>query len=172
MRILQISSAEQFGGGERHVSELCRSLAEADISALRSRCPGFTQIKSETGPIELASLVERVGSEILVLNGRGGLEMTDNMRAGVSGFIVAPDVLPGVLRCWNAWQAGQNGAAERAYSDFLPAALFAMHSLEHLTCYGKRIFGRRIGIDIHDRAPALRPTQFGDALVAKWAQKN
>ena len=44
-----------------------------------------------------------------------------------------------------------------------------MQSLEHLICYGKRIFGARAGITIHDRAPALRPTEFGLSLVGHWA---
>jgi 2-keto-3-deoxy-L-arabinonate dehydratase len=45
-----------------------------------------------------------------------------------------------------------------------------MQSLEHLICYGKRIFGRRAGIPIHDRAPALRPTAFGLSLAERWAE--
>jgi 4-hydroxy-tetrahydrodipicolinate synthase len=32
-----------------------------------------------------------------------------------------------------------------------------MRSLEHLICYGKRIFAARAGIEVFDRAPALRP---------------
>ena len=95
--------------------------------------------------------------------------MTDCLRAGVQGFIVAPDVLPGVLACWRAWQSGDRTAAERAYADFLPAALFAMQSIEHLVCYGKRIFGLRHGMDIHDRSPALRPTDFGLTLARRHA---
>ncbi|MGL4239095.1 dihydrodipicolinate synthase family protein [Tabrizicola sp.] len=150
---------------------LGRSLSDDDIVALRARCPGFAQIKSETGAVDLDALVRRVGPDMTVLNGRGGLEMTDCLRAGVEGFIVAPDVLPGVLRCWRAWSAGDLAGAEAAYADFLPAALFGMQSLEHLICYGKRIFGRRAGIPIHDRAPAMRPTAFGLSLVRHWAAK-
>ena len=149
---------------------LGRALSDDDIAALRQRCANFTQIKSETGPIDLAGLVARVGPDLLVLNGRGGLEMTDNLRAGASGFIVAPDVLPGVLACWQAWQSGDQAAAEAAYAAFLPAALFAMQSLEHLTCYGKRIFGLRHGIVIHDRAPAMRPAAFGLDLARRYAK--
>jgi 2-keto-3-deoxy-L-arabinonate dehydratase len=44
-----------------------------------------------------------------------------------------------------------------------------MQSLEHLICYGKRIFARRAGLTVHDRAPALRPTPFGLTLVDHWA---
>ena len=148
---------------------LGRSLSEDDIMALRARCAGFTQIKSETGPVELAALVARVGADLMVLNGRGGLEMTDSLRAGARGFIVAPDVLRGVRACWDAWAAGDEAGALGAYEAFLPAALFGMQSLEHLSCYGKRVFGLRAGIPIHDRAPALRPTPFGLSLVARWA---
>ncbi len=148
---------------------LGRSLSDDDIVALRARCPGFTQIKSETGAVDLDALVRRVGADILVLNGRGGLEMTDCLRAGVRGFIVASDVLPGVLRCWRAWAAGDHAGAEAAYAAFLPAALFGMQSLEHLICYGKRIFCQRAGIAIHDRAPAMRPSDFGLMLARNWA---
>ena len=151
---------------------LGRSLSDDDIVALRSRCPGFTHIKSETSALDLDALVGRVGSDILVLNGRGGLEMTDCLRAGVQGFIVAPDVLPGVLRCWTAWQAGDHPKAEAEYARFLPAALFGMQSLEHLICYGKRIFGARAGITIHDRAPAMRPTDFGLSLAGNWTRQT
>ncbi len=151
---------------------LGRSLSDDDIVALRARCPGFTQIKSETGATDLHGLVARVGTDMAVLNGRGGLEMTDCLRAGVQGFIVAPDVLPGVLRCWHAWHAGDVKKAEAEYAAFLPAALFGMQSLEHLICYGKRIFGARAGIAIYDRAPALRPTDFGLSLARNWAAKT
>jgi 2-keto-3-deoxy-L-arabinonate dehydratase len=151
---------------------LGRSLSDDDIVALRARCPGFTQIKSETGATDLHALVARVGTDLVVLNGRGGLEMTDCLRAGVKGFIVAPDVLPGVLRCWHAWDAGDIEQAEAEYAAFLPAALFGMQSLEHLICYGKRIFGQRAGIAIHDRAPAMRPSAFGLDLTRSWATKR
>ena len=158
---LAIQNAPQYLG---------RSLSDADIVSLQHRCPGFTQIKSEAGPVELGDMVARLAGRIHVLNGRGGLEMTDCLRAGVSGFIVAPDVLPGVLACWQAWHDGDIAAAEQAYADFLPAALFAMQSIEHLICYGKRIFGLRHGITVHDRAPALRPTPFGLLMAERHAR--
>ncbi len=148
---------------------LGRSLSEADVAALAARCPGFTHVKAEGTAVDLAALVEALGARLAILNGRGGLEMTDCLRAGAAGFIVAPDVLPGVVACWRAWCAGDVAAAEAAYAAFLPAALFGMQSLEHLICYGKRLFGLRAGIAVHDRAPALRPTEAGLAMVRGWA---
>jgi len=147
---------------------LGRSLSAADVAALAARCDGFTHVKAEGSAVEMAGLVGMVGDRLCVLNGRGGLEMTDCLRAGAAGFIVAPDVLPGVVACWRAWQVGDVDGAEAAYQAFLPGALFGMQSLEHLICYGKRIFGWRAGITVHDRAPALRPTEAGLALARGW----
>lgn len=148
---------------------LGRSLSDDDISLLSKRCPNFTHIKSETSAVDLGSLVKRVDQAFTVLSGRGGLEMTDCLKSGCQGFIVAPDVLPGVVSCYRAWEDGQHAKAEIEYMKFLPAATFSMQSLEHLSCYGKRLFGLRSGIEIHDRSPALRPSEFGLALTRDWA---
>jgi 2-keto-3-deoxy-L-arabinonate dehydratase len=45
-----------------------------------------------------------------------------------------------------------------------------MQSLETLICYGKRLFAARAGLTVHDRGPALRPTEFGLSLVARHAE--
>jgi 2-keto-3-deoxy-L-arabinonate dehydratase len=105
-----------------------------------------------------------------VLSGRGGIEMTDQLRAGARGFVVAPDVLGGVVACWRAWEAGDEAGAEAAYAAFLPAATFGLQSLDHLHAYGKRVWGLRAGVAIHDRPPALAPTAFGLALARRWAE--
>ena len=148
---------------------LGRSLSAGDLATLTARCEGFTHVKAEGTAAELAALIAVAGERLTVLNGRGGLEMTDCLRAGAAGFIVAPDVLPGVVACWRAWAAGDVAGAERAYAAFLPGALFGMQSLEQLVCYGKRIFGARAGIAVHDRAPAMRPTAAGLAMARHWA---
>jgi 4-hydroxy-tetrahydrodipicolinate synthase len=157
---LAIQNAPQYLG---------RSLSGADMALLRQRLPHLTHVKAETTAVDLAGFTAAMGQGITVLNGRGGLEMTDCLRAGAHGFIVAPDVLEGVLACWRAWEAGDETRAEAAYASFLPAALFGMQSLEHLVAYGKRVWGLRTGQAIHDRAPALRPTEFGLSLTARWA---
>jgi 4-hydroxy-tetrahydrodipicolinate synthase len=158
---LAVQNAPQYLG---------RSLTGADMSSLRARLPHLTHVKAETSAVDLASFVGAMGEGIIVLNGRGGLEMTDCLRAGAQGFIVAPDVLGGVLDCWRAWVAGDEAGAEAAYATFLPGALFAMQSLEHLVAYGKRVWGLRTGEPIRDRAPALRPTEFGLRLTQRWAR--
>ena len=156
---LAVQNASQFLG---------RSLSGTDVAALKARLPNLTHVKAEMAAADLAGFIAACG-DIAVLNGRGGLEMTDSLRVGCRGFIVAPDVLPGVAACWRAWDAGDEAAAEAAYAAFLPGALFGMQSLEHLACYGKRVFGLRAGIAVHDRAPALRPSEAGLRLAARWA---
>jgi 4-hydroxy-tetrahydrodipicolinate synthase len=140
------------------------------MALLKARLPHLTHVKAETSAVDLRAFIAAIGTGTTVLNGRGGLEMTDCLRAGAQGFIVAPDVLEGVVACWRAWSAGDEAQAEAAYAAFLPAALFGMQSLEHLVAYGKRVWGHRAEVRIHDRAPALRPTEFGLELAQRWAR--
>jgi 2-keto-3-deoxy-L-arabinonate dehydratase len=157
---LAIQNAPQYLG---------RGLSGADVASLRSRLPHLTHVKAELPAVDLAAFIAALGPGITVLNGRGGIEMTDALRAGARGFIVAPDVAPGVVACWREWMAGDIAAAEAAYAAVLPVATFGMQSLEHLACYGKRVFAARHGLPVHDRAPALRPSAFGLDLVARYA---
>lgn len=157
---LAVQNAPQYLG---------RSLSGADVAGLGARID-LACVKAEMAAVDLAAFMAALGDGIAVLNGRGGLEMTDCLRAGCRGFIVAPDVLEGVLACHRAWGRGDEAGAEAAYAAVLPAATFAMQSLEHLHCYGKRVWGLRAGAPIHDRAPGLAPTPFGLALARRWAE--
>jgi hypothetical protein len=45
-----------------------------------------------------------------------------------------------------------------------------MSSIETFVCYGKRVVARRLGIEhVFDRAPCLRPTEFGMLTVERLA---
>jgi len=156
---IAIQNAPQFLG---------RSLSEADISNLRSRNPLINHIKAEVPATQLANLTASA-RDLTVLNGRGGFEMIDCLEAGCEGFIVAPEVIDRIVATYRRWHNGRLADAEASYVGFLPAALFTMQSLESLICYGKRLFGERARIAVHDRAPALRPSSFGSRQVAKYA---
>lgn len=67
------------------------------------------------------------------------------------------------------FRAGAEADAELLYARMLPAVTFVMQSIETLICYGKRVFAARAGLEVFDRAPALRPTPFGFDLVARYA---
>jgi len=146
---------------------LGRSLSGSDLGTLRARLPGLAAVKAEMPAADLAGFIAAAGADLAVLAGRGGLEMTDSLRAGATGFVVAPDVLPGVRACLDAWLAGDEAGAEAAYARLLPGAVFAMQSLDHLALYGKRIFAARAGLSVHDRPPTPGPTTFGLTLAAR-----
>lgn len=150
---------------------LGRALSADDVARLRTRNRGFSLVKAETSAVDLAALIERCGDGMTVLNGRGGLEMTDCLRAGADGFLLAPDLIDHTKRVFDLWTAGDKDAAEVAYAEVLPTIVFMMQSIEQLVCYGKRLFGLRAGIDIHDRAPAMKPTSFGLSSTAHWAER-
>ena len=51
--------------------------------------------------------------------------------------------------------------AEQLYREILPVIVFVMQSIEHFLCYGKRIIAARLNLEVHDRRPAMVPTEFG-----------
>ncbi len=150
---------------------LGRGLTDSDIVALRGRAPGLTHVKAESSAMDISGLIASAGPDLVLLNGRGGLEMPDNLRAGCQGFILAPDIVDHAVRIQRLWQTGEHDAAESAYTAALPAITFVMQSIEHLICYGKRLFALRAGLEIFDRAPALRPSDAGLDVTRRLARQ-
>jgi len=149
---------------------LGRGLTGPDLAALRSAHPNVRVLKAEGSAVEVKALMDAVGEGVPVFNGRGGLELLDGLRAGCAGYILAPDLIDYALRAYNAFRADDETRAEEAYRAMLPSAVAVMQGIEHLMCYGKRLFAARAGLTVHDRAPALRPTMFGQSLVAQHAK--
>jgi 4-hydroxy-tetrahydrodipicolinate synthase len=105
-----------------------------------------------------------------VFNGRAGLELTDNLRAGCAGMIPGVDFMDRQARVFDCMRAGSDDQAEAAYREILPGIVFVMHSVDHLVCYGKRIAAIRLGLDaVHDRPPALAPERFGLECARRYA---
>ena len=150
---------------------LGRALSAEDLARLKDRCPHLTAVKGEDAALGIRRIVEVAGKDLHILGGRGGLEMTDSLRAGCEGFVLAPDVAPAAARIFDLWEAGRHDEAEALYDQMLPAATFVMQSLEHLITYGKRIFGANAGIEVHDRAPSLPVTSFGLETAGRWTSR-
>ena len=150
---------------------LGRSLSARDIARLTAANHNFSLIKSETSAVDLADLATTTGGDLTIFNGRGGLEMIDCLRAGAHGFLLAPDTIDYTSRVFSQWENGDQLAAEATFREILPAIVFMMQSIEHLICYGKRIFGARADIEIFDRAPALQPSKFGLGLVESHSRQ-
>lgn len=148
-----------------------RGLSAEDIRELVRQHPNIRVIKGEGSVVEIERLIALTEGRLPILNGRGGLELIDNFRAGCVGMILAPDTIDYALRAYNRYVAKDEAGAEAVYREVLPAIIFIMQSIETLLCYGKRIFGARAGIAIHDRGPALRPTEFGLKLVERYARE-
>jgi 4-hydroxy-tetrahydrodipicolinate synthase len=117
-------------------------------------------------------VVEATEGRLAVFNGRGGLELPDNLRAGCAGLIPAPDCFEAQVQIYAAMRRGDEEEAERLYREILPAIVFVMQSIDHLICYGKRLAAARMGVKhLYDRGPALSPTPFGEAAVARFAAR-
>ncbi|MBX6322689.1 MAG: dihydrodipicolinate synthase family protein [Rhodospirillaceae bacterium] len=140
------------------------------VLALRRNHPNVTVLKGEGPAVEIAEIIAAAGGELAVFNGRGGLELIDNLRAGCAGVIPSPDCVDIQARIFELMAAGAEDEAERLYREMLPLVTFTMQSVAHLVCYGKRVTARRLGLAaVHDRAPALALTAFGLTCVERYA---
>jgi len=144
-------------------------LSPGGIAELARRHANFRVVKGEGPATLIARVVEETHGNLAVFNGRGGLELPDNLRAGCAGLIPAPDCFEAQVKIYAAMQAGDAATAEALYRDILPAIVFVMQSVDHLICYGKRLVAARMGIPVYDRAPGLLPNAFGEAAVARFA---
>ncbi len=147
-------------------------LAPPAIAELSRRCANFRVLKGEGPAVLIRRVVEETEGRLAVFNGRGGLELPDNLRAGCAGLVPAPDCFEAQVAIFDAMARGDEAEAERLYGEILPAIVFVMQSINHLICYGKRLVAARLGIGpVHDRAPFLAPTPFGMAAVARFAAR-
>ncbi len=144
-------------------------LSAASIARLAVLRDNFVLLKGE-GPAERMSTVIAANPGMAVFNGRGGLELPDNLRAGCAGMVIGVDSFDWQARVFDAWQAGDESHALQLYGTLLPGVVFMMQSIDHLVCYGKRIAAVRLGLEVHDRAPALAATDFGNACAQRFAK--
>ena len=145
-------------------------LGPSAIAELARRCANFTVLKGEGPATLIARVVEETEGKLAVFNGRGGLELPDNLRAGCAGLIPAPDCFEAQIAIFEAMRRGDEAEAERLYREILPAIVFVMQSVDHLICYGKRLAAARLGLEVFDREPGLAPNAFGLAAVARFAR--
>jgi dihydrodipicolinate synthase/N-acetylneuraminate lyase len=166
----QVIDASPIPAGIQNAPELIGlGLGPAAIAELARRHANFTVLKGEGPATLIARVVEETEGKLAVFNGRGGLELPDNLRAGCAGLIPAPDCFEVQIAIFEAMRRGDEAEAERLYREILPAIVFVMQSIDHLLCYGKRLTAARLGLVVHDREPGLLPNRFGEAAVARFA---
>jgi 4-hydroxy-tetrahydrodipicolinate synthase len=147
-----------------------RGLSADEIRTLVTEHPNIRLIKGEGPAVDIARLIEATQGRVPVFNGRGGLELPDNLRVGCAGLILAPDIIDYAVAVYERMRGGQEDRAEAMYAEILPAIVFVMQSIEFLICYGKRLCAARLGLEVQDRGPALRPTSVGLAMVERFAR--
>ena len=144
------------------------SLSNAGLITLNRNHPNVSLLKGEGPVIAIQRMIEDTQGVFRVFNGRAGLELPDNLRAGCAGMIPAPECFDVQVRIFEAMRAGREDEAERLYREILPLITLLMTSVENFLCYGRRIVARRLGItEIHARAPSQAPTPFGLAAVER-----
>jgi 4-hydroxy-tetrahydrodipicolinate synthase len=148
-------------------------LSDEALLALARRHDNFVLLKGEGPALAIRRTIEALDGALRVFNGRGGLELPDNLRAGCAGLIPATDTFDFQVRVFELMRTGRaedDAQAEAVYREVLPAIVFVMQSLDTLICYGKRLAALRLSLpEVHDRAPALAATGFGLACVRRYA---
>ncbi len=147
------------------------SLSVAGLVALNRQHPNVSILKGEGWSIDIARVIEGSGGAYAVMGGHGGIEFPALLRSGGRGLIPAPDFLAAHVHIFELWTQGSEAAQQMAWEvhrRILPAIVFMSRSVPGMLCYGKRLYAAQAGIWIvHERAPALAPTEFGLAEVAR-----
>jgi 4-hydroxy-tetrahydrodipicolinate synthase len=131
-------------------------------------------LKGEGPVTSVQRTIEETEDAYDVFSGLAGKEMPMSMKAGCVGCVPAPDCVDVQTRIFDLLSKGGAEAeaeADRLHRSILPLLLFMTHSPEHMLCYGKRFFARRIGVDrVEARAPAIPPHEFGTQVVDFYAR--
>jgi 2-keto-3-deoxy-L-arabinonate dehydratase len=147
-------------------------LTPEGVNTLHRRHPNFRILKGEGPAVTIRRFVESTAGRLAVFNGRGGMELTDNLRAGCAGIIPATDTLDFQARIFEWMRQGREDEAEAAYREILPAITFVMQSLDTLHIYGKRLAALRLGLgEVHDRLPGLQADVFGTRCIERFARQ-
>ena len=146
-------------------------LTPAGISELARRCANFRLLKGEGPAVQIREIVAATDGRLAVFNGRGGLEIVDNLAGGCAGIIPAVDCFDALVEVYGAFARGDEPAASAAYARVLPVIVFVMQSLDTLLTYGKTLAARRLGLAPPIlRNKALQATPFGLARLERLAR--
>lgn len=150
------------------------SLSNGALKELNRQHQNICILKAEGSTTYINGLIEQTDGAYSVFNGRGGLEFTDNIRAGCVGMIPAPetcDVQTKMLRLMKEGTQESNAEAERLYREMLPLITFLIQSIETFLCYGKRLFAERAGLEVvFDRTPSVQPRAWGTESVSRYSK--
>jgi len=148
-------------------------LSAGALKTLNRNHPNVSLLKGE-GPIDyVRRLMADTDGVFTIFNGRGGMELPSSMRLGCAGLIPAPEVSDVLAKIYDLFRKGDDASiaeAERLHMGVLPLLTYVMASPEHMLCYGKRLYAKRIGVEeVHPRHPCIAPHEFGTAIVERYS---
>ncbi len=148
-------------------------LSPAGIATLARNHANFRVLKGEGPVVDVHRIIEETAGTVAVFNGRGGLELTDNLRAGCAGMVPGAESCEVQKRIYDlctSTDPDDQARAEALYRDLLPLVVFLMQKLDNLLTYGKLLAALRYGIPaIYFRTPAQPIDPFGLTCLARAA---
>ena len=144
-------------------------LSNESLIALANDHENFTIAKLECNAVNLESVASDLGDSVMLFNGRCGLELPDNLRAGASGLIPAIDTVDKTSEIFAEFTSGNEELADKLYADLLPVLCFVMQGIPHFLTYGKMLAAARLGIELGgSREHSLPATDFGTACIRRF----
>lgn len=147
-------------------------LSNQSLIALANDHENFTIAKLECNAVNLESIASELGDSVMLFNGRCGLELPDNLRAGASGLIPAVDTVDKTSEIFAEFALGNEKKADELYAELLPVLCFIMQGIPHFLTYGKMLAAERLGIELGgSREPSLPATEFGAACIRRFSER-
>lgn len=146
-------------------------LTPSAVGELHRQHPNFTVMKGEGPVYQIRQYMDAADGGIGIFNGRGGIELPDNLRAGCAGIIPAPDCADLQIAMYDAFVAGDLERLDKLYTTSLPYVIFVMQSVEFALTYGKRLTAQRMQINGEHgpRTPVVHADSFGLERLANHA---
>ena len=145
-------------------------LNDSNLITLARNHTNFSIAKLECSALALEPSAKALAGKTMVFNGRCGLELTDNLRAGAQGLIPGMETIDRTTAIHDAFIAGEHEYADELYAEVLPVLTFIMQGIPQFLTYGKTLLAYRLGIEIGSaREPWLQPTDFGLECITRYA---
>ena len=145
-------------------------LNDNNLISLAQNYTNFSIAKLECSALALEPSAKALTGKTKVFNGRCGLELTDNLRAGAQGLIPGIETIDRTAAIHAAFIAGEHEYADELYAKLLPVLTFVMQGIPQFLTYGKTLLAYRLGIEIGSaREPWLQPTDFGFECITRYA---
>ena len=147
-------------------------LNDNNLISLAQDHTNFSIAKLECSALALEPSAKALTGKTMVFNGRCGLELTDNLRAGAQGLIPGIETIDRTAAIHAAFIAGEHEYADELYAKLLPVLTFVMQGIPQFLTYGKTLLAYRLGIEIGSaREPWLQPTDFGLECITRYAAR-